>query len=267
MKSRFLVVFLIISLIANFYFAFMEPPPQKDMIELKNRINKLEYANAELTQQVYRDNLTKQNYAAQLDLYRQKIANLDSKNNFTPAGLQGWAQLQAPAVMQKIEYIEDYPFVRQRAIEIGSMMNISVEIRPGKGRVLVQTKPLMGVVFQDAANTAVYVAQNKTGKDLSGSDIIFSIEANGEVPQVGEIGGVIEKARAAKDNGKTLILIPAGNGRMLQYSQRTRDFYGITVIEQVPEIIDAKEYIEKNIGISVEYVNNIDEILNYFKPA
>ncbi|MDL5503954.1 MAG: S16 family serine protease, partial [Candidatus Methanoperedens sp.] len=102
---------------------------------------------------------------------------------------------------------------------------------------LVDTKPLMGVVFQDAANTAAYAAQKKTGKDLSGSDIIFSIDAAHEVPSVdgpsagalmtllvvgslnnlelrkdmtmtgtidkdghvGEIGGVIEKAKAAKD--------------------------------------------------------------------
>lgn len=180
-------------------------------------------------------------------------------------------------------------------------MNMSVEIKPGKGRVLVETKPLMGVVFQDAANTAVYVAQNRTGKDLSGSDIIFSIEASREIPSVdgpsagalmtllvitalentkprdqvtltgtvdrfgnvGEIGGVIEKAKAAKESGKTLILIPKENSQLLRYTERTRNFYGITVIEQVPETIDAKEYIEANTGIKVEYVGNIDEVLKY----
>lgn len=42
----------------------------------------------------------------------------------------------------------------------------------------------MGTVFQDAANTAVYVAQNKTGIDLSGSDVIFSIEGSKEIPSV-----------------------------------------------------------------------------------
>lgn len=183
------------------------------------------------------------------------------------------------------------------------MMNISVEIRPGKGRVLVQTTPLMGVVFQDAANTAVYVAQDKTGKDLSGSDVIFSIEAPGEVPEVdgpsagalmtllvlsalenqtprndvtltgtidqygnvGEIGGVIEKAKAAKENGKSLILLPERNSRLVQYTEKTSNYYGITVIEQVPQIIDAKEYIEKNVGIKVEYVGNIDGVLKYTK--
>ena len=63
-------------------------------------------------------------------------------------------------------------------------MNISVDIQPGKGRVLVETKPLMGIVFQDAANTAVFVAQNRTGIDISGSDIFFSIEADNQISSV-----------------------------------------------------------------------------------
>jgi hypothetical protein len=65
----------------------------------------------------------------------------------TPTNLQGFAEIQAPAVMQKVEYIQDYPFVRQQVVEEGSMINMSVEIRPGEGRVLVQTKPLMGHRF------------------------------------------------------------------------------------------------------------------------
>jgi predicted S18 family serine protease len=203
--------------------------------------------------------------------------------------------------MQKVEYIEDYPFIRQQITDIGSMMNISLEIKSGKGRILVDTKPLMGVVFQGAANTAVYAAQKRTGKDLSGSDIIFSIEAAHEVPSVdgpsagalmtllliggldnlelrkdmtmtgtidkdghvGEIGGVIEKAKAAKDSGKTLILLPRDNSKLIQYTEKTRNLYGITVIERVPEIIDTKDHIEKNIGINIEYVDNFDDVLKY----
>jgi len=71
---------------------------------------------------------------------KDKINHMEEKVNNTPTGLSGAAKLEAPAAMQKVEYIED----------------------PGKGRILVDTKPLMGVVFQDAANTAVYIAQKKT---------------------------------------------------------------------------------------------------------
>lgn len=140
----------------------------------------------------------------------------------------------------------------------------------------------MGVVFQDAANTAVFVARKRTGLDLSGSDIIFSIEAQREIPSVdgpsagalmallvissledrglkkdvtltgtidekgnvGMIGGVVEKAMAAKESGKNLFLLPSENNRLVRYTERTRDVYGIRIIDVVPEAIDAKEYIE-----------------------
>ncbi|MFZ3167154.1 MAG: S16 family serine protease [Candidatus Methanoperedens sp.] len=300
MKSKILAVLLLISILMNIYL-IQAQPSSKDLLEMKNKINQLEINNSEMSKQIYRDNLSIQNYASQLDLYREKISGLEEKFNNTPSGLSGAAKLEAPAVMQKVDYIEDYPFVRQQITEIGSMMNISVEIKPGKGRVLVDTKPLMGVVFQDAANTAAYTAQKKTGKDLSGSDIIFSIDATYEVPSVdgpsagalmtllvvgglnnlelrkdmtmtgtidkdghvGEIGGVIEKAKAAKDSGKNLILLPKENSRLTQYIEKTRNYFGITIIERVPETIDAKDYIEKNIGINVEYIDNLDDVLKY----
>lgn len=299
-KSKLFAGFLILSIVLNIYF-FSVQPAREDLVTLKDKINLLEKSNAELSRQVYLDNLSNQNYESQLDLYRHRISELESKQGSTASGLQGTAELQAPAVMQKVEYISDYPFVRQQVIQEGSMMNISVEIKPGKGRVLVQTKPLMGVVFQDAANTAIYVAQNRTKKDLSGSDIIFSIEADQEIPSVdgpsagalmtllgisalenktpkkdititgtidrfghiGEIGGVIEKASAAKDGGKTLFLIPRENSRLIRYTESTRNFYGMTIIETVPETIDAKEYIEANSGIKVEYVDTMDDVLKF----
>ena len=300
MKSKILAVLLLISILMNIYL-IQAQPSSKDLLEMKDKINQLEITNSEMSKQIYRDNLSIQNYASQLDLYREKIAGLERKINNTPTGLSGAAKLEAPAVMQKVDYIEDYPFVKQQITEIGSMMNISVEIKPGKGRILVDTKPLMGVVFQDAANTAAYTAQKKTGKDLSGSDIIFSIDATYEVPSVdgpsagalmtllvvgglnnlelrkdmtmtgtidkdghvGEIGGVIEKAKAAKESGKNLILLPRENSRLIQYIEKTRNYYGITVIERVPETIDTKDYIEKNIGINVEYIDNFDDVLKY----
>jgi len=104
---------------------------------MNDKINQLEITNSQMSKQIYRDNLSIQNYASQLDLYREKISTLEVKLNNTPTGLSGFARLEAPAVMQKVEYIEDYPFMRQQITEIGSMMNISLEIKPGKGRILV----------------------------------------------------------------------------------------------------------------------------------
>ncbi len=302
LKNKILAVLLILSVLGNIYLGILLfQPAQKDIQELQNRTNTLEKTNAELSKRVYQDNLSERNYNSQLETYRQRIANLEKNLNSTPTGLQGFAELQAPAVMQKVEYIQDYPFVTQQVVEEGSMINISVEIRPGEGRVLVQTKPLMGTVFQDAANTAVYVAQNKTGVQLSGSDVIFSIESQKEIPSVdgpsagalmtllvisaiekkelknnvtltgtidqyghvGAIGGVVEKAKAANESGKTLFLLPNENSQLVQYTEKQRSIGGITIIEQIPETIDAKQYIEENVGINIEYIDNIDDILKY----
>lgn len=231
----------------------------------------------------------------------QRTAYFESSLNSTPTTLQGFAELQAPAVTQRIEYIRDYPFVRQEVVEEGNMINISAEIRSGEGRVLVQTKPLMGTVFQDAANTAVYVAQKNTDMQLSGRDVIFSIESQKEIPSVdgpsagalmtllvtsalenkelkndvtltgtidqyghvGAIGGVVEKAKAAKESGKTLFLLPRENNKLVRYKEETRKRAGLTITRHVPETIDARQYIEANVGINVEYVDNIDDILKY----
>lgn len=302
LKNKILAVLLILSILGNICLGILlVQPTQKDLQELQNRTNTLEKANAELSKQVYQDNISKRNYNSQLEVYRQRIAYLERNLNSTPTGLHGFAEFQSPAVMQKIEYIQDYSFVRRQVVEVGSMINISVEIRPGGGRVLVETKPLMGTVFQDAANTAVYVAHNKTGMQLSGSDVIFSIESQNEIPSVdgpsagalmtllvisalekkelkndvtltgtidqyghvGSIGGVVEKAKAANESGKTLFLLPKENSQLVQYTEKQRNIGGITIIEQIPETSDAKQYIEANAGINVEYVDNIDDIMKY----
>jgi predicted S18 family serine protease len=184
-------------------------------------------------------------------------------------------------------------------IQKGSIMNISVEIGPGKGRVLVQTKPLMGVVFQGAANTAVSVAGNKTGFDLTKSDVIFSIDSGDRIAEVdgpsagalmtlltisaienrpinesltmtgtitgdgriGAIGGVVAKAAAAKESGKTLFLIPAENHLIIPPAPGTAGTGTFIISQQVQQQVSAKDYIEKNIGINVTYVNTIDDII------
>ncbi len=140
----------------------------------------------------------------------------------------------------------------KQVVEEGSLINMSGEIRPGEGRVFVQTRPLMGTVFQDAANTAVYVAQNKTGMQLSGSDVIFSIESGKEIPSVdGPSAGAL----------MTLLVISAGE--LVQYNETRRSIAGMTIIQQVPETIGARQYIETNVGIKIEYVDSIDDVLKY----
>jgi hypothetical protein len=266
---------LIISVCVNvFFLAFYVPSDQNRLSDMKVQLTALGTENSQLHSQV---------------------------NQVTEGSSQdesgGFATLQAPAVTQSVQNTVRGRHIAQSVVLHGAIMNISAELVPGKGRVLVQTKPLMGVVFQDAANTAVAVARNQTGFDLSKSDIIFSIDSASRIDEVdgpsagalmtllaisaiekkpiagsltltgtiniaghvGAIGGVVEKATAAKENGKTLFLIPTENQFITPPSSTTGT--GILSTSLPGQQVSAKDYIEKNVGIRVTYVNTIDDVI------
>jgi predicted S18 family serine protease len=303
MKSKFLAFVLVLSLVANAYLLLFDQAPAEgeQVQEMQAQINSLETENKRLETQIAQDNKSLQSYASQLDHYRETVYQLQNGSQMCPVSVEGSATLQGPAIFQAIKTEQNGPFIRRSVSEEGTLINISVEIQPGKSRVLVQTTPLMGVVFQDAANTAVFVAENKTGQQLSSSDVIFSIAAKDEIPgvdgpsagalmtlltisavensplnnsitltgtidnegNIGKIGGVLEKAKAAEAGGKTLFLIPRENSEFVIYTLKERNIGGFRVVERVPEYVDAKEYIEENVGINVEYVDTIDDVLRY----
>jgi predicted ATP-dependent protease len=291
---------LVVSVLANIILIAVFIPSQQGMIsQLVDKTNTLDMKNMRLQTQLDQQNISLQSYASQLSFYRVTPAGSITGIPGQASYITGFASIQAPAVTQQVVQQNTNGFITQSLVQNGSMMNISVEMRPGEGRVLVQTTPLMGIVFQDAANTAVYVARNKTGEDLSGSDVIFSIAAENQVSSVdgpsagalmtlvtiaalenrpidpgvtltgtidqnghiGAIGGVIEKATAAKASGKTLFLLPKENSVIVQYTRKTTNYGGFTLIERVPEQISTQDYITKNIGINVTFVDNIDDVL------
>lgn len=210
----------------------------------------------------------------------------------------GTASMQAPVVLRKIEPGRSGPFLYEEVAEEGAMVTISVEVVPGKGRVLVQTTPLMGIVFQETANQAVALAVNHSRADITKSDIIFSILGPDEVSEIdgpsagalmavllisvlegfpldenvtvtgtidenggiGPVGGVLEKAEAAAASGKTLLVLPEGNDRMVEYCD-ARSPGWLIITRQRPVIVDAKEFIEENFGIGVAYAGSIDDLL------
>jgi len=209
------------------------------------------------------------------------------------------ASMQVPVIIQRVEVDRADPFLYEEVTEEGAMVNVSVEVVPGKGRVLVQTTPLMGIAFQDAANLAVVAAANHSRVDLAGSDIIFSIQGPEEVSEIdgpsagalmaalllsvledfplnesvtvtgtvdengsiGPVGGILEKAEAAAASGKTLLILSDENSQVFDYREEARLFGGLRIARQRPVVVDAKEYIEENIGIRVNYVDTIDDLL------
>ncbi|QLC50017.1 hypothetical protein HWN40_07070 [Methanolobus zinderi] len=301
MGNRVIVLLLIASLALNGYlWVYAQPAEDSEFRQMEAEIESLQERNDELRMQAMTNNQSLQSCTAQLDFYRERIFELESESgNMT--GIEGAATLQAPAVIQQIEVVDEGPFFRRVVTEEGTMIDVSVEINSGKGRVLVQTVPLMGVVFQDAANTASFVAQDVTGTSLAGSDTIFSITAEQEIPgvdgpsagalmtlitisaiegeplnpditvtgtiddegNIGSVGGLVEKAQAASNSGKELFLIPEEN-RMLTIDDINEQRIGdIVISNQNSETFEAESYIEEEVGIDVEYVENIDDVIAY----
>jgi predicted S18 family serine protease len=211
--------------------------------------------------------------------------------------------MEVPVVIQRIEVRQGGPFPYQEVTTGGGMVNITVEVAPGKGRVLVQTTPLMGTVFQDAANHAVAAAARHSGVDLSGTDVIFSIRSAEEVSEIdgpsagaamaallvsvledfqinesvtvtgtidengniGAIGGVLEKAEAAYRSGKTLLLLPRENNQVIGYREEVRLLGNLKVVRQLPVAMDAQTCIQETLGIQVRYVETLDDLLTYLR--
>jgi predicted S18 family serine protease len=210
------------------------------------------------------------------------------------------ARLESPAVIERAVYDGGARgHVTRRVERIGSMTDISVEIRSGLGRVLVETKPLMGMVFQDAANTAVDVAERETGINMSSYDVIFSVASEAEIPaidgpsagalmtlitiaalenrevrgdltltgtiesdgSIGAIGGIPDKAKAAKESGKNTILVPGANNHLAQITEREVNYYGFPMVVRGMENIDTEKYIEESTKIDVIYVDTIKDVL------
>ncbi|ACL17237.1 S16 family serine protease [Methanosphaerula palustris] len=302
--SRLISLVLVVSLIVNISLVTMLfTSEQGGSHQVEERLTSLEASNAELQTQLDQSNLSAEQAASQLAFYRSHLqtstAYQVNDSGVSSAGISGTASLMAPAVMQRTVLNQSGRFITRQTISEGSMINISVEVTPGRGRVLVQTSPLMGEVFQDAANTAVAVAENRTGTNLSESDAIISIVADDRVPevngpsagalmtlllisvldqrpvrqdvtatgtidengQIGAIGGVVEKATAAKASGKTLLLLSRENSELTLFRGEEQQYYGFHVLQQVPYQVDTKQYIESTIGIRVEYVDTIDDLV------
>jgi uncharacterized protein len=193
----------------------------------------------------------------------------------------------------------------------GTVMDITVDIREGRGLVLVNTETPTGVDFQTSARTAVEVTQSVTGADLRERDVIFSIKSKdsasdlqavdgpsagaamtvllaaeldaagyntAQIKQdvlmtgtinpdgtVGPVGGIPEKAIAAGQYGAKTFLVPSGQAvyseQVCEERQEGPFIYRTCRSEEKP----LSEYAEKNYGMQVIEVENVNDALAYFQ--
>jgi len=183
----------------------------------------------------------------------------------------------------------------------GVTTSLRVESAEGEGRTLVNINQLIfWADTQYSIQTAKDVAQNYTGYDLSHADIIYTINASASILEgpsagaaltvatvaalrnitinqgvlitgtinpdgtIGQVGGVLEKAQAAKSAGATLFLVPEGQAFDSHYNQqrKCRNIGPITYCtsDYLPVTVD----IASQAGMEIKEVSNISEALKYF---
>jgi len=181
----------------------------------------------------------------------------------------------------------------------GVVMTADVELREGKGRILVNTIPKIGIDVQTSVVTAVKVAEKLTGVSLGKTDVVLTIKASQNVNvvdgpsagsaiavaliaairgdeinkavymtgtinndgSIGPVGGVAEKALAAAANGSKVFLVPKGQSRIVIYlPHESHPLPGVTIIKYEKKLVDLQDYLkEAGYSITVKEVQSIEE--------
>lgn len=183
----------------------------------------------------------------------------------------------------------------------GVIVKLNVQAIPGNGRILTNIDNILfWIDTQYSIKVAESVAENITGADLSNTDLIYTIETNASVIEggsagaaltiatiavldnktlpsdimitgtinpdgtIGPIGGVLAKAKAAKDIGVKTFLVPEGQGSQVNYipEKKCKQVGPITFCstEYKAQRID----VSKDIGIDLKEVSTISDALKYF---
>lgn len=185
----------------------------------------------------------------------------------------------------------------------GVITTLKVEAQDGEGRVLTDVNNLLfWVDTQYSIRTAQRVAQDIVGLNISSVDLIYNIETNASLIEgpsagasltvatiaalenkqltphvmmtgtinpdgtIGPVGGIVEKAKAAKDVGATIFLVPEGQGVQTSYKpiQDCQKIGSLTYC--TTEYQAEKVNVTGSVGIKVVEVSNIEDALKYFLP-
>ena len=182
----------------------------------------------------------------------------------------------------------------------GVITPLVVEVKPGDGKILTNIeKILFWVDTQQSMQTAKHVAQNITGIDVEKYDLIYTLNSNATLvggpsaggaltvatiaalenkkirsdvmmtgtinpdSTIGEVGGILEKARAAKDVGAKIFLVPKGQGTETYLKPEESCVQRSGFLFCTTKYTDVTVNIGKDANISVIEVRNVSEALKY----
>lgn len=183
----------------------------------------------------------------------------------------------------------------------GVTPSLTVQAKPGTGKVLIDVNNLFFFVdTQNSIRTAREVAQNITGADFSKIDLTYTVDANVSAVEgpsagaaltiatiaavenkpvnssviitgtinpdgtIGQIGGVLQKAQAAKAAGASLFLVPGGQGTNSTYAPvQTCQNVG-SLVYCTTNYKGTTTDISSQTGIKVKEVGTLKDALQYF---
>lgn len=179
---------------------------------------------------------------------------------------------------------------------VGILMPLKIEVKPGDGKVLVNIDNLVFITdTQQSIQQAVQVVGEITNENLGGYDIIYSVKTNAEVvggPSAGaaltigtiaalynkevkndvvitgaigengnilEVGGVLEKAQAAKDSGMKTFLVPEGEAVVIEPVEQCTG----SGVSRSCTVLEKRTDIEDVVDIDVIEVSTVQEAMRY----
>ncbi len=178
---------------------------------------------------------------------------------------------------------------------------LTVQLIPGSGRSLANIDNIFFLLdTQNSIRTARQVAEGITGVSLKNFDTVYTITADASVIEgpsagaaisiatiaaiqnkdpspdvmitgtvtedgsIGQVGGILEKASAAKEIGAEVFLVPEGQGSSVTYeTKKYCEQVGkneVCTVEQVP----VKTDISAEAGIEIVEVSTVREAMEYF---
>ncbi|MBI2668315.1 hypothetical protein HYX14_00575 [Candidatus Woesearchaeota archaeon] len=180
----------------------------------------------------------------------------------------------------------------------GSTAQLFLELKPGSGRVFLDTFPLTKMDTQISTRFAKEIACKYFKLDCNKYDFIYTIKAESNIiggPSagaaiaslttiamldleyddniavtgtinsggiIGQVGGIKEKMEAAKKAGLSTVLIPLGSAKSREFPQIKWNASNNAVnISLANRTIDLVDYGRKNLSLSVEEVIDLDEII------
>lgn len=182
----------------------------------------------------------------------------------------------------------------------GVVTPLVVDAKPGSGKILTDIdKLLFWVDTQQSMQIAKQVAQNVTGIDANQYDLVYTVRSNSTLVggpsaggaltaatiaalegrkirtdvlmtgtinpngTIGEVGGILEKATAAKDVGAKLFLVPIGQSIETNYEPQQSCFTRAGFQFCTTKFVEVTTNIGQSAGISVIEVANISDALKY----